>query len=92
MIYCIDLDGVICTTDGMNYNYAIPKHDVIEKINDLWHRHTIVISTGRHKRYKELTIAQLESWAVKYDVLDIGNKVAADCYIDDKAINIKDWL
>lgn len=93
--YVIDMDGVICNTNGTFYETAKPNQDVIEKINRLYEAgNTIWIHTGRGYvsgvDFKNLTESQLEKWRVRYHKLLMG-KPDADYYIDDKAINIKDW-
>ena len=36
MIYCIDIDGTICSKDNEDYNFAVPYEDRIEIINQLY--------------------------------------------------------
>ena len=43
------------------------------------------------KDWVETTKLQLKKWGVLYDQLLFG-KPAGDIYIDDKAINITDWV
>lgn len=95
MIYCFDIDGTLCDTAGSDYKNSIPRKDIISKVNQLYDRgHTIKIFTGRGATsgidWREFTEEQLKSWGVKYHELIMG-KPKADIFIDDKAINIKDW-
>jgi|MDTF01.1.fsa_nt_gb hypothetical protein len=36
MIFCFDLDNVICKTEGSDYSTSTPYNDVIKKINILY--------------------------------------------------------
>lgn len=88
----IDIDGVICITEGMEYEKAIPNKYRIKVINALYQAgHDITLftargtETGMHKWVK-LTEKQLKDWGVKYNRLIFG-KPAADVYIDDRAFN-----
>ncbi len=104
MIYCFDIDGVICNTRGLDYKNAKPVKSVIEKINRLYTSgHTILIYTGRgmgtlkgdikkvYDVWHKVTKNQLKSWGLRYHQLTLG-KPPADIYIDDKAMNLNDWL
>tara|TARA_Y100000768_G_scaffold253538_1_gene192631 strand:+ start:563 stop:871 length:309 start_codon:yes stop_codon:yes gene_type:complete len=94
--YCFDLDGTLCTlTDGM-YEKAQPIIDRIQKVNKLYdEKNTIIINTARgfvtNINWEEVTKKQLSDWNVKYNYLYF-NKPAADFYIDDKALEIENWL
>ena len=80
---------------GEVYAQAEPIKDRIAVVNRL-HRegNRILIDTARgtqnwHKRaeWLKLTTDQLVKWGVKYDGLRLGEKLAADFYIDDKGHN-----
>lgn len=95
MIYCFDIDGVLCDDLLGDYQNSKPRKDIISKINRLYEQgNTIKIFTGRGSKtgidWREFTKKQLESWGVKYHQLIFGKPVA-DVFIDDKAINIRDW-
>lgn len=97
MIYCFDLDGTLCNNlpEG-DYENRVPYFQVINKVNQLYDEgHTIKIFTGRGSRsgidWREFTENQLKSWGINYHELIMG-KPEAHIFIDDKAINIKDWL
>jgi len=36
MVYCFDLDGTLCNTDGNNYKDSTPKKDRIKIVNALY--------------------------------------------------------
>jgi carbamoyl-phosphate synthase large subunit len=94
-IYCIDIDGTICT-ELCEYKDAIPITKVINKINLLYDDgNYIKLFTARGSKsktnWRELTEKQLKEWGVKYHELILG-KPYADYYIDNKAIDVLDWI
>jgi len=91
LIYCVDVDGTICTTAGTDYSAAEPIPARIAKINELFDAgHEIVYFTARGSFFgvdhSELTRGQLELWGAKFTRLVLG-KPAADVYIDDRAVS-----
>tara|TARA_Y100000768_G_C23959955_1_gene674775 strand:- start:127 stop:426 length:300 start_codon:yes stop_codon:yes gene_type:complete len=91
MVYCFDLDGTLCNTDGNNYKDSTPKKERIKIVNTLYEDgHTIIIDTARGcvsgKNYFFFTMEQLKSWGVKFHTLRTGVKFGADVFIDDKGI------
>ena len=104
MIYCFDLDGTLVTntedeTGKMHYDEVQPIPEAIDKLKKLYiDGNKIIIQTARGSKsgkvieYTELTKKQLEKFNIPYHQLNVGYKPAADIYIDDKAINVKDWL
>ena len=92
MIYSFDLDGTLCTDEIGNYPRCLPIDERVEIVNALYDEgHTIMIVTGRHDRWKELTANQLKEWNVKYHILETG-KPYANIYIDDKGISSDDFF
>ena len=94
--YVIDIDGTICTNTYGDYEKAEPIIDRIQKVNKLYdEKNTIIINTARGfvtgTNWEEVTKKQLSDWNVKYNYLYF-NKPAADFYIDDKALEIENWL
>ena len=88
-IYCFDLDGTLCTTEGSEYEKSTPKSHRIAVVNDLYSKgHHIKIFTARGgssgRDWSELTQNQLKEWGVLHHELILG-KPAADIYVDDKA-------
>ena len=93
-IFCIDIDGTICT-EGEEYHLAKPIPKVIKKINKLYENGNKIIlftSRGVYSGYdwSVLTKKQLQDWNVKYHELYF-KKPYADYYIDNKAIDILYW-
>lgn len=94
-IFVIDIDGTICFTKNGEYEGAEPIKETIEKINILYELgNRIIYNTARGSEtgidWQELTIRQLDEWGCKYDELITG-KPYGDYYVDDRAINIKDF-
>lgn len=103
--YVFDMDGTICTqTEGGGaYHRALPRQEVIDRINRLWlDGWEIVIHTARgmktcngngqlaEQAFRPVTEIWLKENRVMYDRLIFG-KPAADKYVDDKAENVRDF-
>ena len=96
MVYCFDIDGVICNNTNGRYDEAKSYPDVIARINKLYGTgNTIVFYTARGAttgiNWRNLTEKQLHKWGVKYHKLQM-DKPHYDIWVDDKCINIRDWL
>ena len=96
MTYVIDIDGVVCTTYGTDYGAAVPVQDVIDRIALLKQQgHKIIFHTARgtvsNTDWRKMTEHQFARWGLPYDELHFG-KPAGDVYIDDKALNVSDWI
>lgn len=91
-LICVDLDGTLC--DGRFYReHPLPKEEAILKVQSLHERGAfILIYTARQEKW----YGETKSWLIKYQVPFIGiamrHKPNADVYIDDKAINIEDFM
>ena len=95
--YCFDLDNTICDTKDGSYITAEPIPERIKKINDLYDAgHVVIIDTARGTmtgiNWKAFTVKQLKDWGVKYHMLRVMDKIYADYYIDDCAINSEDFF
>jgi hypothetical protein len=96
MVYCFDFDGTLAITQGNDYPNSQPDRKAIEKVNKLVDTgHTIKIFTARGttsgKDWYALTQKQIDEWGIKCHELIMG-KPHSDCYIDDKGMNVKEWL
>lgn len=102
MIYVFDLDNTLCLTnrklDGdWDYLNSKPYLDRIVMVNKLFETgNRIIIETARGNSskinwYLE-THNQLTTWGLKFHELRTGVKFGADYYVDDKAINSKDFF
>jgi glycerol-3-phosphate cytidylyltransferase len=97
MRYCFDLDETLCATPSTRiYADAVPYLKMIEHLNALHDSgHHITIYTARGStsgiNYNELTVSQLSSWGVKYDLLIDKGKPSYDVFVDDKAHNSAVW-
>ena len=45
-----------------------------------------------HIDYTEFTTKQMKQFGIKFHELIMNVKPKADYYVDDKALNVKDWL
>jgi hypothetical protein len=96
MIYVIDIDGTICQTIETDYYHSVADISAIRLVNKLYDGgHTIKVFTGRGSRsgkdWRDFTIQQLDGWGLKYHELIMGKPVG-DIFIDDKAVNARQWL
>ena len=94
----VDIDRTLCEweRDKRGKKVAIPKQEVISKVNRLYREGwevTIWTSRNNISRHDQtsFTKSQLKSWGVKYHKLDM-EKPLFDLFIDDKAVNVKHWL
>ena len=97
MIYCFDIDGTICDTDGNDYENAVPRQDMISKINELYEHHQIKLFTGRGCTsgidWEEFTEYQLRTLCgLKYHELICNIKPHFDLLIDDRAMHVDQWI
>ena len=101
MVIFIDIDKTICyipdedNYDDPDYSRAKPMTGNIRKANRLYEEgHEITYWTARgsltRKDWRAVTEAQLLKWGAKYHYLMLG-KPHYDLFIDDKALNVKDW-
>lgn len=96
MIYCIDIDETLCHSIEDDYAHSEPCKEAITKVNKLFDDgHYIKLFTGRgswdETDWTSFTKKQLEKWGIKYNELIMG-KPHADVFIDDKALNARDWM
>jgi hypothetical protein len=90
----------IYSTVGETYEAAEPIESRIDFVNRLYDEgHNILIDTARARSYPEhldewrsMTERQLEEWGVKYHELRVGVKFGADVYVDDRALNDKQFF
>lgn len=101
LVFCFDLDNVICKTKLNCYSKSIPIYKSIDIVNELYKRgYVIKIFTSRFMgrsnenikrailRGYKFTQKQLEKWNVKYHYLIFG-KPSYSVIIDDKSFNFK---
>ena len=97
MRYCFDLDETLCLTPASrDYSKAVPIWPMINDVNMLYEEgHEIWVFTTRGSTsgidHHELNLRQLAEWGVKHHHLVDKGKPPVDFFIDDKAINVKDW-
>ncbi len=98
MQYVIDIDGTICVEAGEVVGRA-PYENRIKYINKLYDNgHSIIYTTSRgiksgrgESYYRPITENQLEQWGCKYHEL-VFKSHDADFFIDDKAINSREFF
>ena len=101
IIFCFDIDNILCTSSNNNYKKSRPIKKNIKLINYLMKKgHYIKLFTsrymGRNNENKFLakkqgyifTKKQLKKWKVDYHELIFG-KPSYDVFIDDKNIDFK---
>lgn len=93
-IYVFDLDKTIL--DGPDYYNSTPLPGTVEKINSLYDEgNTIIIYTARGAttglNWYRVTKESLEKYGIKHHELRMG-KLNYDVWVDDKAINNKDFF
>lgn len=99
-----DIDDTICNNKNRDYENAIPYTNVIKKINKLHKQGAkITLYTSRGmvscngdidkiiKKNKPILEKWLEKNKVQYDELIFG-KPLGDIYVDDKALNVNDFI
>ena len=90
---CFDLDGTLLTDARGNYASAVPIPDRVEKLKKMYSLgYTIIIQTARSYHWNDFTTTQLDTFGIPYHILEVGGKIHADLYVDDKAINAKDYF
>ena len=89
MIIAVDFDGTLC--EYKNPGIGNPKLDVIKKVKEL------------SKNRKGYALKQALKWCSQYDLkfdsvnknineIKTSRKIYADLYIDDKAINVYNFI
>jgi len=97
MIIYIDIDNTICRTlDTSDYSKSVPLIENIEKVRHLVDAgNDVSFWTARGTLSKidwsELTLRQLEEWGVG-DIPVIFGKPYFDLFIDDRVMNVEDWV
>ena len=102
--FVFDIDDTICNNKNRDYENAIPYKEVINKINYLYENGAIiklytsrgmVSCNGDLKKIIAKNKDILEKWLkrnnVNYNELIFG-KPLGDMYVDDKAINVRDFV
>jgi len=103
MRYCFDIDGTLCDTPNNekgkpDYLNATPIPLMVETVNRLYDEgHYIIMMTARGRGsgidHTELTHKQLNDWGYKFHVLEpMFHKPTADLFIDDKGIDVVEWI
>ena len=99
-----DLDGTLCTQESSdNYRNALPIPGTISRLAELkaagWHviiytargMNTYGTARGAEDVHRGMTEEWLAKNGIEYDELIFG-KPAADVYVDDKGMNVVDFI
>jgi hypothetical protein len=95
-LFAVDMDCTLtknpCWTIEQCIN-AEPREDVVFLVNDLYRGGNIVIIwTARREVLRPATEYWLKKHGVFYHAIDMGHKIGANAYIDDRAINSLDYF
>ena len=89
-VIAVDFDGVICNGKYWLGEEVIPNNKVIEWVNKKYlEGSVIIIHTARRWEMARETIALLTKYGVYYHGVNF-EKMGADCYLDDLALNVED--
>ena len=91
-VILVDVDGTLCT--GICWTpeeclVAVPRLDVIKKINKIAEEAFIVIYTARRNHLIPATLEWLHKNGVHFQAIS-NNKISGDLMIDDIALNVED--
>ena len=94
-VICIDVDKTLtvenCWTEEECLN-AVPRQDVIDKVNEISRSYFVVIYTARRDHLLVATLVWLRKHGVTFHAIS-NNKIPTDIgYLDDKSIKIDDFL
>lgn len=93
-VIAVDLDGTLCQRSCWTIEEArnaIPRLDVIDKVNKIGLLNFIVIFTARRDELIPVSLEWLRKNNVRFHAIS-NIKMPADKYIDDLAINPEDFL
>lgn len=90
-LIAVDLDGTLCKGEFWGEGEPEPIKEMIDFVWKLYKSGAhIIIYTARQPRYYALTQAWLVKNEVPFHGIVMQVKIGADCYIDDKSLNIED--
>ena len=94
-LFAVDLDGTLTKHPCWTIEQCLraeAREDVIFLVNELYRNgHIIIIWTARRELLRTATEYWLKKNKVFYHAIDMGHKIGADAYIDDRAINSVDY-
>ncbi len=92
-LLAIDLDGTLCEGQFWGEGEPEPKQEMIDKVWEWYKKGAhIIIYTARAPKYYPQTLAWLVKYEVPFHGIAMQVKIGADCYLDDKALNIEDVI
>lgn len=87
-VILVDMDNTLCIGEAwtaVDCAKALPKQNIINKVNKLYQYNFIVIYTARRDRLIPATLQWLRQNNVMYHAIS-NIKCSADIYCDDKSI------
>jgi len=92
-LIAIDLDGTLCTGEFWGEGEPEPIKEMIAKVWEWYKKGAhIIIYTARQPKYYTLTQAWLVKNEIPFHGIVMQQKPGADCYIDDKSLNVDDII
>ena len=91
-LIAVDFDGTLTTGEGKWWkdDPIFPNKKMIDWVDKMYKKgHVIVIHSARPWSVSAKTVAWLIEQGIRYHGVNF-EKMSADIYIDDKAVNIKD--
>jgi len=91
-IFAVDLDGTLCNEQCWTPEeiaVSTVNHRIAEKVEEAFRHGFVVIYTARRDENIPVTLKWLRQNNIRYHAFS-NIKIPADCYLDDKAINVND--
>lgn len=98
MIIAVDFDGTLC--EYMNSGIGEPKYDVINKVKELAKDNWLILWTCRTGEALNDALNWCKQYGLTFNSVNenvpwahpTSNKIYADLYLDDKSVNIEEFL
>lgn len=93
-VYLIDIDKTLtnevcyCIDDVLN---ATPREDVVKLVNRLYEKDWVIVYTARIDELIPATLKWLRKNNISFHAFS-NNKIPGDYYVDDRAINVEDFI
>ena len=93
-VILVDIDGCLTADTAWTSEDCLrakPRLDVIEKVNELYKENFIVLYTARRDHLIPATLEWCRRNNVHFQAIS-NLKVGAEIYIDDRCVNVEDFL
>ena len=92
-LIAVDLDGTLCEGEFWGDTEPKPIEKMVEFVWGLYKKGAhIIIYTARQPKWFVETNAWLTKYNIPFHGIAMQRKIGADCYIDDKALNVEDII